>query len=296
MTAIRLASFALALLLAAPPAFAQTQTPIVADFENPRWQEYFTSIEGFLKGRLEDGKLVVESTRPPGSSSTAHWGLAAEGPMSVFVDVTATFDGPTSGPDGDPLLVGPGLVIRTEMGVKSYYALLLQADGYLVLAVADRTVRQTLSGSIEPDALTRPVRLAAREAADGGAEFFVNGERVATLADSAVKGDRGGLTVWGAGTFTFDNFGHTTTGDIGDGRPNAPGPKGPAPVGGPNAPPPLPGTQPSPNAPTASPNAPAASPNAPAASPNALPPASPNAAPAASPDAAGPAPVAPPPF
>jgi hypothetical protein len=160
----------------------------------------------------------------------------ADGTHAVFADVTADFTGPPS--EDTSLLVGPGILIRnaTTDGRRTFYALLLQPEGYLVISWSGG-VRQRVSGRLDPAELAGTVNLAARETSKG-AEFFVNGESVAKVEDSSVEGNKLGLIVFGTGTFTFDNFGVNSKGEIA--APKAAGgilsPSGPAPVGGASAP------------------------------------------------------------
>lgn len=205
--------------LAPPPAGEMTppmQIPLVAHFEDEAFAEFYDIVARGLLGTIEDGKVVVSSDRAPGAGSITFQDLAAEGTRATFVDLTASF--PLNADDDG--IVGAGILIRHSPGEgdgPSFLAFMLTPSGYSIVAWSGTAVTQELGGEMPPGFLNGDrVNLAARET-DDGAEFFLNGVSVGSLADSNVTGRNVGLVVFGPGYFTFDNYGLNTLGEIAEG-------------------------------------------------------------------------------
>ncbi|MCW5719424.1 MAG: hypothetical protein KIS68_16520 [Bauldia sp.] len=152
------------------------------------------------------------SRRDPGGGSFSVQNLAEAGTPAVYVDVNALFD---DGEEPGDLLVGPGLVIRhgASDDRRSFYAFLLTPSGYTIVAWINGSISQRIEGALPDGRAGDAVTLAARQTEDG-AEFFLNGQSVAILSDSEIAGTGLGLIVFGSGTFTFDNYGLNSRGEI----------------------------------------------------------------------------------
>ena len=213
-------------LVAAGGLFSQTAgaknftVPAIVTFESAGSKDLENDIATHLGGRVEGGRLVVDSKAQPGDGKVNTNLIDGDGTHGVFVDVTADHGRGETDDSG----AGPGLVIRYGKNgdQQSFYALLLTRSGYQVTSWSGGSSSSSISGSLpEPPTPGKPVRLAAREAGDG-AEFFVNGKSVASLSTSQVTGSSVGLIVMGTGRYTFDNYGLNLNGDIGDVKAAAP--------------------------------------------------------------------------
>ncbi|TVR05795.1 MAG: DUF4339 domain-containing protein [Salinarimonadaceae bacterium] len=196
------------------PASGQAQEtfsiPLIVDFEAPADADFHRYVAERLAGSLADGALVVEADSAPGNCRFATSDLSNEGVRAAFVDVETDVE-PVDASDG--LLRGAGLMMKYGSGdVTGFLAFLVNGPRYEVVAFVGGAVMQSIGGSTreQPE---RPVTLAAREN-NGGADFFLNGERIATLSDSRVSGRAIGLVHCGTGRFVFDDWGLNTTGTI----------------------------------------------------------------------------------
>lgn len=223
MMLIRIAQVAVMVALMTPPALAQGLTaPLESDFETAAYQPFFDNVASRLGGTLENGTLVVVSDKTQGSGQLAAYAIAPDTPTAVYVDVKVDLTTPDSDPDGR--ISGGGLVIRrTDTGPDAgFYVIVLQKRGYSITGWYGSAIVQRLKGSL-PAGSGDTVRLAAIETATG-IEVYVDGQRVATIADERIKGRQAGLAVFGGGTFVFDNFGLNANSDIGNAAPPAPSP------------------------------------------------------------------------
>lgn len=213
-TFIRFATLVAAAVVGFPASGAGQERfaiPLIVDFENREFDPFHRHVAERLGGTLAGGAVVVDAASPPGNCRVSTSSLGGDGVRAAFVtvDAEAQADDATDG-----RLRGAGLVIRYgSEGSTSFLAFLMNGDAYEVVAFVDGDVRQRIGGSIGRP-LDGPVTIAAREAA-GGADFFLDGERIAGLSDSRVSRRAIGLLHCGTGRFVFDDWGLNTAGRIG---------------------------------------------------------------------------------
>ena len=150
----------------------------------------------------------IEADRRPGQiwalSLSGHvMNLADDGTRATFLDVEA--DVPADD-DGDGLFRGRGSDHQTRRrGIALSGGSRDQRRGTRWSRSSTAPSRRRIGGSSD-EPLDWPVTLAARESS-GGADFYLNGERIAGLSDSRVTGRAVGLIHCGPGRFVFDNLG-----------------------------------------------------------------------------------------
>lgn len=199
---------------AEPAPTTRLTLPPIADFEDPEFQPMYDGLAADLGGQLVDGRLLVPSKRLPGDGNQVFYDLDDRGARGIFVDVTADF----SGVEVDyGLTTGPGLVLRRPDGpALSFLAFSIGPDFVMTTTWVDGAVIDRRISALPPgvDPAARPVQLAAREFADSGAIFYLNGVPVEQISISGIEGRRIGVAVFGPGTFTFDNLSLNTVAAI----------------------------------------------------------------------------------
>lgn len=191
------------------------------DFDNAtdddrRFQEF---LQQKLEGRFRDGRLVVSSSLGEKDGRLQVFTLATQPGtvQTVYADITATFDAVPDNRD-QSLLAGPGLIMRSGEGNSMFVFTVTPEGKACVAAFANGKVGSQSVSPIEGYRPGQTVRLAARENGQG-ATFMVNGHKIATLSDSGIPGRGVGLIYFGAGDFTFDNFGLNSEGKLPDANP-----------------------------------------------------------------------------